>query len=573
MRQHLPALASLLLMMTSPAFAQESVSPPMESLPDPVSNLSTADRSKKCEAAHTALYYAPETAKDLCQFNDRVTRTESPDFNDCLARLDSASIKDKFAPICFYFQTRELTDQVLHCIKDSAPSHQSWYWHFEDNISLSEAKRPHPLALLGPSKTADGLLKAHFRLPLFMNRLMFDCRTPSVAKIPSTRVRVAAEAIYHTHHQVPGRRLLLGGLSGLTKTDNDELLAITDDKNNPAIYRFGFETKGPHLAIWSKGSIDLPFLKGSGADLEDLSLRKDGSIFISSEMSKSDIQQQPPAAGAAQNPLDDEPDTFIFKLDPHLTGAKAVLLPEYLFPSSKRVEIPCPLPPEDPAPKTKSSDGLFKSIFTTWLNKDETAGTESADAESEISKPPKACFSTLWSGIKWNKGLEAMTIDKETDQLIFAPEQPLAHADDQTSVPIFIMDLNHPESRRPVAIYQYPLESQFDNGIVAITKWGPETYLTLERGFNPAKQAAIVKLYKIKLAGDPRQKIKKELIVDFDQIAPTFAPGFRSVENFEGLVAGPPLATGERTLFVVSDNNFNLNQKTVLLALALKPGI
>ena len=54
---------------------------------------------------------------------------------------------------------------------------------------------------------------------------------------------------------------------------------------------------------------------------------------------------------------------------------------------------------------------------------------------------------------------------------------------------------------------------------------------------------------------------RKELLVDFSEL------GLRSVDNLEGMTWGPRLASGERVLLLVSDNNFNPAQVTQFVAL------
>ncbi len=57
----------------------------------------------------------------------------------------------------------------------------------------------------------------------------------------------------------------------------------------------------------------------------------------------------------------------------------------------------------------------------------------------------------------------------------------------------------------------------------------------------------------------------KRFIADLADLVPRF-------DNVEGMTFGPPLASGERTLIFVSDNNFApLRQITQILAFAVAP--
>jgi hypothetical protein len=54
------------------------------------------------------------------------------------------------------------------------------------------------------------------------------------------------------------------------------------------------------------------------------------------------------------------------------------------------------------------------------------------------------------------------------------------------------------------------------------------------------------------------------VLVDLDEI------GLDYTDNVEGISWGPRLPTGERTLLVVSDNNFSTRQQTQLIAIAIR---
>ena len=60
------------------------------------------------------------------------------------------------------------------------------------------------------------------------------------------------------------------------------------------------------------------------------------------------------------------------------------------------------------------------------------------------------------------------------------------------------------------------------------------------------------------------EPITKQLVLDFDTL------GVR-IDNLEGMCFGPSLPNGHRTLVLVSDDNFNVLQKTQLLALEIIP--
>lgn len=66
--------------------------------------------------------------------------------------------------------------------------------------------------------------------------------------------------------------------------------------------------------------------------------------------------------------------------------------------------------------------------------------------------------------------------------------------------------------------------------------------------------------------------LEKTLILDFDDVTDQLSPGFRRLENFEGLAFGPVLPNGSPSLAVVADNNFSLGQRSLLLLFEILPG-
>jgi 3-phytase len=62
----------------------------------------------------------------------------------------------------------------------------------------------------------------------------------------------------------------------------------------------------------------------------------------------------------------------------------------------------------------------------------------------------------------------------------------------------------------------------------------------------------------------------KTLLLDFDSLVPQLPPALANLDNFEALTFGPPLPGGQRTLIVVSDDNFRVTQKTAFVWLGIE---
>ncbi|MEU2104370.1 MULTISPECIES: esterase-like activity of phytase family protein [unclassified Nocardia] len=135
-----------------------------------------------------------------------------------------------------------------------------------------------------------------------------------------------------------------------------------------------------------------------------------------------------------------------------------------------------------------------------------------------------------------------------------------------------------------LAQYAYPLDPVFaesrpepgrgSNGIASILAadpLDPAKVLVLERSFSPGTPNKI-RLYEADLSAATNiidapigaaRPAAKRLLVDLDDV------GLPAVDNVEGMTWGPRLPSGERTLVLVSDDNFDSRQITQVIALAV----
>ena len=104
-------------------------------------------------------------------------------------------------------------------------------------------------------------------------------------------------------------------------------------------------------------------------------------------------------------------------------------------------------------------------------------------------------------------------------------------------------------------------------------------FLSLERSFNGL--GFTIRLFEVSLKGADNirgidslnavnisniKPVQKKLLLDFQKLKRIKGP----LDNIEGLTFGPQLADGQRSLVVVSDNNFNSAQRTQVLAFKVK---
>jgi hypothetical protein len=118
------------------------------------------------------------------------------------------------------------------------------------------------------------------------------------------------------------------------------------------------------------------------------------------------------------------------------------------------------------------------------------------------------------------------------------------------------------------------------NGVSALLSLDDERLLVLERAYVASDNGVgnnTVRLFESIVTErgsthDTPSKaplLPKRLVLDFDEVIDQLEPGYQSLDNFEGMTLGPPFPSGDASLLLVSDNNFNDRQRTVFLAFRL----
>lgn len=192
-------------------------------------------------------------------------------------------------------------------------------------------------------------------------------------------------------------------------------------------------------------------------------------------------------------------------------------------------------------------------------------------------------------GLRRNKAVEAITFGAGDRVLTSAVEGPLLQDGPEPTLDHGALVRVTQQSRRGRVLGQftYPIEKIFaasdpsspwgpDTGVPSILAFpdDPSRYLVLERSWVAGSD------YKIRvydattrgatdvrdidsLAGQRVVPMRKKLVADFDDL------GLSTVDNTEGMTWGPTLPTGERTLVLVSDDNFADDAVTQIVALGI----
>ena len=188
------------------------------------------------------------------------------------------------------------------------------------------------------------------------------------------------------------------------------------------------------------------------------------------------------------------------------------------------------------------------------------------------------------SGVINNRALENLTVTPSKKYLFTATENALiqdgTEANISTGSPCRILqyDLIKGEAKKEFLYITEPITSTSNNfgdfetnGLAEIIALDDTHLLSLERSFS-LDTGNVIKLFKVDLSNaDNIQKInslnnqfthispvKKELLLDLSNLE-------LILDNIEGMTFGPKLAEGQRSLILVSDNNFNPLQSTQVL--------
>lgn len=222
----------------------------------------------------------------------------------------------------------------------------------------------------------------------------------------------------------------------------------------------------------------------------------------------------------------------------------------------------------DPAIRVSEADGDYVRDVPTAANEKITMGE---------------------SGPRVNETFEGLTYAADGRLLVSALETSLEQDPPPPTVEhgSYSRITVHDRAGTPIAQYAYPVEPVFAapnpptgyhaNGVsslVAYDEHNPNRFLVLERAFSVGVGAkgrvfefttagASDVLDQQSLTDSPFRPVRKRLLFDLDDI------GVAHTDNVEGITWGPRLPTGERSLLIVSDNNFSPSQQTQLIAVAV----
>ncbi len=195
------------------------------------------------------------------------------------------------------------------------------------------------------------------------------------------------------------------------------------------------------------------------------------------------------------------------------------------------------------------------------------------------------------SGPRVNGVFEGTSFDASAKYLYVSVEEPLyqdgPRADvGYSSAPVRIIKFDT-HTRKPVAQYAYlldavafpakPADAFRVNGISEIYWINKNQLLVMERSYSTGRPGCTIKLFlaDLSLATDVStltglhlrkdyKPITKKLLLNLDDLG-------RYIDNVEGITFGPTLANGNKSLILIADNNFQIDEKNQVFLFEVIP--
>lgn len=169
----------------------------------------------------------------------------------------------------------------------------------------------------------------------------------------------------------------------------------------------------------------------------------------------------------------------------------------------------------------------------------------------------------LKNGTQNNRGPEGLTSFDDGRLIWAAIESPLAQERSKNPPQVRIQQFEMAEAWviKPTKSYIYPVVDLYseralsDRGVSEILAWDREILLVLERGAEISTEGLNFHASLFRTALNSGTPLQKQLLVDFKD--PQGARG-----NLEGMSWGPQTSPAQRTLVLVTDNNFEKKTST-----------
>jgi len=215
-----------------------------------------------------------------------------------------------------------------------------------------------------------------------------------------------------------------------------------------------------------------------------------------------------------------------------------------------------------------TSEGFANRLIDPWIRVYELDGTYVRDVPVADDFRPNAAGTR---GVRLNLGFEsAATLGKRLytgTEAALVQDGPAATLANGSPARLLQYDLKKNRLQRQWTYMVDPVAEPSTifsvSGLVEVLPLGKHRLLTMERSFSVGAPGTgnKIKLYVTELGKDG--STTKTLLLNLDALG-------LPLDNVEGMTFGPRLRHGERTLLLVSDNNFAASQFTQFLLFAIK---
>ena len=293
------------------------------------------------------------------------------------------------------------------------------------------------------------------------------------------------------------------------------------------------------------------------------------------------------AASGLLYALSDSTNLRVFILDAQLSEQSVNVKPEGVLPLADVSGVPLPLWTLDPEGLAMTPDGELLVASEGYANRDPSVDPGifrfGRDGRLLGSLPiPPYFLPRGETGVQHNLAFESLTISPDGASLLTATERNLEQDNHECapSAGCVVRILRYgreADGWQPIGEYFYRTDPSIVSslGLAELLWIRDRTVLSLERGFERLDDGSTlqtVRIYQIELPdrlsqSERQAPLAKRLVLDLDSVKDRFSAGFERLDNYEGMALGPPLSNGDRTLFVVSDDNYSNQQRTSLICL------
>lgn len=552
-----------------------------------------------CENLHRELGLDDRNSKIACEIHRRVYQTQDPEILQCVQSIKSTpEIDSGLAFACFHqaelfdsFKVRKLKENLPQCLKLTSQQSAGFFWIYEEMNYISTVEKD--MWRLKNSRNNWDFPKTRFE------KFFHDCAKMDPTKEEyESAAKLVGVVNFHSRFSVPKKSakdisssnawIAVGGLSGLALDSTGALVAVSDEKRTSYLHRFQrvLKPQGNYsLSYMDSKEIQLGKIGGS-FDFEDLFIQPDGRIWLST-----DIEFKKEESGTLDKIVKffsfekenkDAPennDSFIVELDSTGKYLKHIATPDELIPTYGNVEYPCPNYPsypseypnlekkkkkkntaENSAPILLTNSGISgQAVGDSQLQTAQQVESQQTPAQQTPPPPPVKCYNYKQvKGVKSNSAVEAFTVDPRRRLYWVSSEHPTV---DQDEVRIFEMDMT---TQKILKTLTYPMSKDRNNGLTSMMYYNDNVFLTVERAHSWGDKEARVNVFLTRM-NSAGNSFDKTVLISNEMIKSKMAPGFTEVDNFEGLTVGPSANPGKKMIYLVSDSNFNVAQRSVFL--------